>query len=70
MVASAQPTWAATLPAGAWVVGRAWIPTDFPQTAAMLEPYANSDATGLPFCTARSLSAEVARYDAAGLQVK
>jgi len=51
-------------------VGRGWIPTDFPQTASMLEPYANSDATGLPFWTARSLSAEVARYDAVGLQVE
>jgi len=70
MVASARPTWAATLPAGAWVVGRDWTPTDFPQTAALLEPYANSDATGLPFCTARSLNAKEARYDAVGLQVE
>ena len=40
------------------------------QTAAMLEPYANTDATGLPFWTASVLDRGVARYDSAGLQVE
>jgi predicted amidohydrolase YtcJ len=40
------------------------------QTAAMLEPYANTDATGLPFWPAASLNRGVARYDSAGLQVE
>lgn len=40
------------------------------QTAAMLEPYANTDATGLPFWSGPVLNAGVARYDSAGLQVE
>jgi predicted amidohydrolase YtcJ len=40
------------------------------QTAAMLEPYANTDATGLPFWPAPVLNRGVARYDSAGLQVE
>ncbi|MCE2901093.1 MAG: amidohydrolase [Gemmatimonas sp.] len=40
------------------------------QTAAMLEPYANTDATGLPFWSASVLKRGVARYDSAGLQVE
>jgi predicted amidohydrolase YtcJ len=40
------------------------------QTAAMLEPYANTDATGLPFWPARTLNGAVARYDSAGLQIE
>ena len=40
------------------------------QTAAMLEPYANTDATGLPFWPAATLTRGVVRYDSAGLQVQ
>jgi predicted amidohydrolase YtcJ len=40
------------------------------QTAAMLEPYAGTDATGLPFWSAVVLNRGVARYDSAGLQVE
>lgn len=40
------------------------------QTAAMLEPYANTDATGLPFWPAATLNRGVVRYDSAGLQVE
>ncbi|AMW03705.1 amidohydrolase [Gemmatimonas phototrophica] len=40
------------------------------QTAAMLEPYANTDATGLPFWSASQLNGGVVRYDSAGLQVE
>lgn len=40
------------------------------QTAAMLEPYAGTDATGLPFWGASVLNRGVARYDSAGLQVE
>ncbi|WP_396213052.1 amidohydrolase [Gemmatimonas sp.] len=40
------------------------------QTAAMLEPYANTDATGLPFWSGPVLNKGVARYDSAGLQVE
>jgi predicted amidohydrolase YtcJ len=40
------------------------------QTAAMLEPYAGTDATGLPFWPAATLNRGVARYDSAGLQVE
>jgi predicted amidohydrolase YtcJ len=40
------------------------------QTAAMLEPYANTDATGLPFWPAGTLNRAVARYDSAGLQIQ
>jgi predicted amidohydrolase YtcJ len=40
------------------------------QTGAMLEPYANSDATGLPFWPAATLNAGIARYDSAGLQIE
>lgn len=40
------------------------------QTAAMLEPYANTDATGLPFWPASTLNRGVTRYDSAGLQVE
>jgi hypothetical protein len=40
------------------------------QTAAMLEPYAGTDATGLPFWPASTLNRGVARYDSAGLQVE
>lgn len=40
------------------------------QTAAMLEPYADTDATGLPFWGAAVLNRGVARYDSAGLQVE
>ena len=40
------------------------------QTAAMLEPYANTDATGLPFWPAGTLNRGVVRYDSAGLQVE
>ena len=39
-------------------------------TAAMFEPYANSDDTGLPMWTAADLARTVARYDAAGLQIQ
>lgn len=40
------------------------------QTAAMLEPYANTDATGLPFWSAGTLNRGVARYDSAGVQIE
>ena len=40
------------------------------QTAAMLEPYAGTDATGLPFWSAPVLNRGVVRYDSAGLQVE
>ena len=40
------------------------------KTAAMLEPYAGSDDTGLPFWPAATLNKGVARYDSAGLQVE
>lgn len=40
------------------------------KTAAMLEPYAGSDDTGLPFWPAATLNTGVARYDSAGLQVE
>lgn len=40
------------------------------QTAAMLEPYTNTDATGLPFWPAATLNRGVVRYDSAGLQVE
>jgi predicted amidohydrolase YtcJ len=40
------------------------------QTAAMLEPYAGSDATGLPFWPQSVLNAGVARYDSAGVQIE
>jgi predicted amidohydrolase YtcJ len=36
----------------------------------MLEPYANTDATGLPFWSGPVLNKGVARYDSAGLQVE
>lgn len=40
------------------------------KTAAMLEPYAGSDDTGLPFWPAATLNKGVARYDSAGIQVE
>ncbi|WP_373063024.1 amidohydrolase [Gemmatimonas sp.] len=40
------------------------------KTAAMLEPYAGSDDTGLPFWPAATLNKGVARYDSAGMQVE
>jgi predicted amidohydrolase YtcJ len=40
------------------------------KTAAMLEPYAGTDATGLPFWPAATVNGTVARYDRAGLQVE
>lgn len=40
------------------------------KTAAMLEPYAGTDATGLPFWPAATVNGSVARYDSAGLQVE
>jgi hypothetical protein len=40
------------------------------QTAAMLEPYVNSDATGLPFWPAATVTSTVTRYDRAGIQVE
>ena len=40
------------------------------KTAAMLEPYAGSDDTGLPFWPAAAVNKGVARYDSAGLQVE
>lgn len=40
------------------------------KTAAMLEPYAGSDDTGLPFWPAAVLNRGVARYDSAGIQVE
>jgi predicted amidohydrolase YtcJ len=40
------------------------------KTAAMLEPYAGSDDTGLPFWPAATLNKGVSRYDSAGLQVE
>ena len=40
------------------------------KTAAMLEPYAGSDDTGLPFWPAATLNQGVARYDSAGIQVE
>ena len=39
-------------------------------TAAMLEPYAVGDGTGLPRFTAEELEATLVRYDSAGLQVE
>lgn len=39
-------------------------------TAAMLEPYANSDDTGIPMWTAEELARSVAAYDLAGLQIE
>lgn len=39
-------------------------------TAAMLEPYVNSDDFGLPMWTAGDLARAVTRYDAAGLQIQ
>ncbi len=40
------------------------------KTAAMLEPYAGTDDTGLPFWPAATVNSTVARYDSAGLQVE
>ena len=40
------------------------------KTAAMLEPYAGSDDTGLPFWPTAVLNRGVARYDSAGIQVE
>jgi predicted amidohydrolase YtcJ len=40
------------------------------KTAAMLEPYAGSDDTGLPFWPAAVLNRGVTRYDSAGIQVE
>ena len=40
------------------------------KTAAMLEPYAGSDDTGLPFWPAATLNRGVALYDSVGMQVE
>ena len=40
------------------------------KTAAMLEPYAGTDDTGLPFWSADVLTRGVTRYDSAGLQIE
>jgi predicted amidohydrolase YtcJ len=39
-------------------------------TAAMLEPYARGEGTGLPMWEAEALDRTVARYDSAGIQVQ
>jgi predicted amidohydrolase YtcJ len=40
------------------------------KTAAMLEPFTGTDERGLPFWSADTLNAGVARYDSAGLQIE